>query len=50
VLGWLIVGIPLLLIIVLSWWGTDSRPGFGGGGVDVKERGFVNPRDDRRRI
>jgi hypothetical protein len=46
--GWFVVGIPLLLMIVLSWWGVDSRPGFGS--VDVKERGFVHPRDERRRI
>jgi len=46
--GWIFVGVPLLLLILLSWWGEDSRPGFSG--VDVKERGFVHPADDRRRI
>jgi hypothetical protein len=50
VAGWFIVGIPLLLIIVLSWWGVDSRPGFGAGSIDVKEHGFVHSPDDRRRI
>jgi hypothetical protein len=47
--GWLLVGIPLLVLIVLSWWGKDSRPGFGSGS-DVKDKGFVHPPDDRRRI
>jgi hypothetical protein len=50
VVGWFLVGIPLLAIIVLSWWGEDSRPGFGSGRVDVKERGFVHLPEDRRRI
>jgi len=48
--GWLLVAIPLLVMIVLSWWGEDSRPGFGSGRIDVKERGFTHPREDRRRI
>jgi hypothetical protein len=33
----------LLLIILLSWWGVDSRPGFGEGRIDLKEQGFVHP-------
>ena len=44
--GWIIVGIPLLLVIVLSWWGADSRPGFGDGRTDVKERWFFHSRKD----
>jgi len=48
--GWFLVAIPLLLMIVLSWWGVDSRPGFGGDSMDVKDRGFVHPPEDRRRI
>jgi hypothetical protein len=50
VIGWFVVGIPLLAVIVLSWWGVDSRPGFASGSVDVKEPGFVHVLEDRRRI
>jgi len=43
---WLLIVAAILLVfdIAVYFWGADSRPGFGDGRTDVKERWFPHDR------